>query len=571
MKRLLTILLLVVSILLTSCNPDSSTDLPPQSNSGDTEGSTGGDTTEDKEPSGDELVVNGTTIAASTTLYGLVTDAETGLGIKDIVVSDGFNCVQTDENGVYQLVGHEFASMVFLSTPAEYKVPVGGDNHPAFYKRLLYSNEPPYRNDFKLELLPGGKQSRFTMLALADPQVYDNPDVQRFINETLPDVEAFAEGAENPYAITLGDITGRNISVYWTQMKQAMARRNIVFFQCMGNHDHLNEKDHKVATTYWKSIENFNKYFGPQNYSFDRGDVHFVVIDNIMHGEKAENGGTQEYASGLYDWGWEWLLQDLSFVPKNKMVVLCCHIPFRDGGGGNHHDKYYRQAILEKLSEYKEAHLLIGHTHSMRNYIHKVNGKTIHEHIHGAVCGAMWHGTFNVDGTPNGYGVYEFDGTTLTNYWYKGTECNREFQMRLYDGGQVFYSPLINQIKTEKPNYFGTPCTWNLPGYVVANIWNIEHGDWEVTLWQNDKKVCDMTKFSAREWYTNYWFSEVFCSNGSYIGNSAHLYKGKLADKSAPFEVRAVDKTGRRGPYVGTTLTTTYDNVHGDFDTKSVE
>ena len=580
MKRLFLILLIFVGISVVGCEEGGlpSPTKPPQGQQG--QGDKEDDKDNEKEPETDpngewdkpQEVVNGTTLDPLSTLCGVVTDATSGAPIQGIVVSDGFTCVQTDENGVYQIAGDKNATMVFYRVPAEYKIPVGADNHPAFYKKLSASVDGVQRNDFELELLPGGKQTKFTILALADPQVYDTADVERFKAETIPDVNEFAKSVVNPYAITLGDITGRNLSAYWTNMKRAMANCDVVFMQSMGNHDHLNESNYKVPTTYWKSIENFQRNFGPQNYSFDRGDVHFIVMDNCMHGERAENGQDTEYASGFFDWEYEWFLQDLSFVPRSKAVVLCCHIPFRNGSGGNHHNNHYRQEVLNKLSEYKQARLLIGHTHSMANYIHTVNGKQIHEHIHGAVCGAMWHGTFCVDGTPNGYGVFEFEGTDLKDFWYKGVGYDKSHQMRLYDGGQEFYYPEINQIiKTGKPNYFGTPCTWDMPGYVVANIWNIEHGDWEVSLWQNGQKVCDMTKFTSREWYTNYWFAEVFCSNGSYIGNSSHLYKGQLADPNAPFEVRAVDSTGFRGPYTCSTLTTTYDDVHGDFETIPAE
>ena len=50
--------------------------------------------------------------------------------------------------------------------------------------------------------------------------------------------------------------------------------------------------------------------------------------------------------------------------------------------------------MLELLSEYAEAHLMIGHTHYNQNYIHSVNGKTIYEHIQGAACGEVCHASF---------------------------------------------------------------------------------------------------------------------------------------------------------------------------------
>jgi len=138
-------------------------------------------------------------------------------------------------------------------------------------------------------------------------------------------------------------------------MKEAMSNRSVAFFQTIGNHDHLNELNSSVATTYWKSIENFQNTFGPQNYSFDRGDVHIVCMDNVLHGEKAEGGRTEEFACGFYDWQYEWLKQDLAYVPKDKMVILCAHIPFRNGGAGDHSKSRYHTETLNLLAGFAEA------------------------------------------------------------------------------------------------------------------------------------------------------------------------------------------------------------------------
>ena len=524
-----------------------------------------------KDNDAEDITLNGTIISDATTLYGIITDKQSGQAIENVVVSDGFSCVKSDKNGVYQIVRHDKSTMVYLSIPAEYEIPVDVGNHPAFFKRFTLAKDERFRHDFQLELLPGGKQTQFTLLALADIQVHDSNDVDRFRDETIPDINELVPTLVNPYGITLGDITNKNNSAMWTKVRQAMTKQSITFMQCMGNHDHLNElspNDHSQTTSYWKSVENFQKYFGPQNYSFSRGDVHVVVLDNCLHGEKPDNaGGTHEYATGLYDWGYKWFLQDLSFVPKSKAVVLCCHIPFRDGGGDNHNNGRYRKEILNKLSEYREAHILIGHTHHMYNWIHTVNGKRIQEHINAAVCGQMWHGPIGRDGTPNGYGVYEFDGTTLKNYWFKGTGCDKDFQMRCYKGGEEIYDPRMNINMTAKKNIFPS-YSWGLKDHIVANIWNIELGEWEVTLWQNGQKVCEMTNFREYDYYALYWFCEIYGSSStSYQHKSHHLYYGKLKDPNAPFEVRAVDKRGKRGPYVCSEVTTNYDGLNGDFDT----
>ena len=60
---------------------------------------------------GVETEVNGTQLDGNTTLYGLVTDTS-GNPIPGVVVSDGYGCVTTDANGVYQMERYKKASYI---------------------------------------------------------------------------------------------------------------------------------------------------------------------------------------------------------------------------------------------------------------------------------------------------------------------------------------------------------------------------------------------------------------------------------------------------------------------------
>jgi hypothetical protein len=77
-----------------------------------------------------------------------------------------------------------------------------------------------------------------------------------------------------------------------------------------------------------------------------------------------------------------------------------------------------------------------------------------------------------------------------------------------------------------------------------------------------------MTNFTAFDYYALYWFCEIYGSaSDSYQQKTSHIYHGKLKDPNAPFEVRAVDKRGKRGPYTCSQITTNYDGLNGDFQT----
>ncbi|MBQ2103119.1 MAG: hypothetical protein II479_06095 [Bacteroidales bacterium] len=58
---------------------------------------------------------------ARMTLYGKVLCE--GVGVPDVVVSDGCEVVRTDADGVYQMASQKRHGYVFISVPSGYEVP----------------------------------------------------------------------------------------------------------------------------------------------------------------------------------------------------------------------------------------------------------------------------------------------------------------------------------------------------------------------------------------------------------------------------------------------------------------
>lgn len=475
----------------------------------------------------DETVVNNTELDAGTTLYGVITDMQ-NKAVPDIVVTDGFSCAKTDQNGVYQLVRHRKAKFVYYSTPSDCKIITDEDNYPKFFEQLT-SKDKRIRQDFKVE-----KQSienEFALFCVADPQCKTINQVNRYKDETIPDINQMAVKYKNAYAITLGDIIFDSPEL-WNDMKVSMAKQSLPFFQTIGNHDHLETADNED-----KSVENFQELFGPTDYSFNRGDVHIISMDNVIY------KGRQQYTGGFTDSQWEWLQEDLSYVSKDKMIILCCHMPFRTGGIHDH-QAYYKEA-LDLLSTFAEAHIMIGHTHYQINYLHNVKGKTIYEHIHGAACGAWWNSSICADGTPNGYGVYEIQGNTMKSWLYKATQYPADFQIRAYDASKEF-GP------ANKYTYiFGAPSNLNLngEGWIVANIWNSDNR-WTVKLYQDGTDLGAMTRVTSRDYWALYHhLEELGKGKGSDFDKSAdHFYIGRLTGKTseANFTIEAQDPFGNK-------------------------
>ena len=392
------------------------------------------------------------------------------------------------------------------------------------------------RHDFVLTPLPA-PESDFTLVCIADPQCATTAEISRYVNETIPDVEATVDGYKAKgtpvYGITLGDIVFDTPDL-WSNMKESMANRNLPIFQTIGNHDHL-----QTETSDDNAAANFETQFGPRNYSFNRGDVHIVSMDNVLY------EGKKKYKGGITDKQLEWLRQDLSHVDKDKLVIFCAHIPFRGGTSvtDESHENY--DGVLDLLSGFSEAHIMIGHTHYHQKYIHKRNGKTILEHVHGAACGAWWTANICADGTPNGYSVYEISGNTIANQYYKSTNKEAGYQIRAYSATQVFgkSGSLTFGWAANAPAMNDAKC-------IVANVWNSDaSGNWKVSLWQNGTKVCDMTRVKTYDYWA-YAYHVLYYSKsvGTTWGkNLDHYYYGNLASgtpETADFEIVAEDGMG---------------------------
>jgi hypothetical protein len=348
-------------------------------------------------------------------------------------------------------------------------------------------------------------------------------------------------------------------------------------FQVMGNHDYTYfkgdmplEPDETSSTYNIKAQRAFEEIFGPIDYSWNRGDVHFVCMRNMQW---YSNSSASEYTARFTDQQYQWLKQDLAAVPKNKMVILCVHIPVSNMS--KEYVSHNVQNVLDLLKQFKEAHIMSGHTHYSRNEPTLHDG--IYEHVHAAVSGCWWYSKVNGDGSPNGYGVYEIDGNTITNWYYKGVNegmNSRDYQLRLYRGD------ILGGGRYEK---FAVPYGDQV---ILANVFNADP-DWKIKVYENGVYSGDMTLIphvakeddtpafvdadtpsvpsvnTSRDWWAIGYHVGVVGrghksgKRSSYITACYHMYKYTLKDKNAEIRVEATDRFGRT--YVATDFTEDYD------------
>ena len=233
--------------------------------------------------------------------------------IERILISDGINITSTKRDGTYELLTDTNQSYIFMSQPSGYKIKTNNSGTANFYQKISKTHSNEITIDFTLERSESDFEHNF--LLLADPQTLDIKDIQRFNNETISEIVKLysINNQPNTFAVSCGDIMYDNLELF-PEYEKAIERTTLPFYQVLGNHDvdRLNKTDETSHIT-------FQNYFGPRYYSFNRGEIHYVVLDNIFWFGK--------YIGYFDQVQLDWLKQDLSYFEKGKTVVVFCHIP----------------------------------------------------------------------------------------------------------------------------------------------------------------------------------------------------------------------------------------------------
>ena len=361
-----------------------------------------------------------------------------GRGLPRVPVSDGAQVVDTAPDGTFEIVTTPERGFVWFSPPSGFRIPLSPVGTARFHQPLTSAAEQTAV--FELEPDPVSQEDH-TLLLLGDIQAQDMQEMAWFLERSVPDIRDTVRGlGDGPaFGISCGDIMYDNLEMY-PDYEGGVSRVGVPFFQVVGNHD-LDLDNHTDRA----STDTFSRHFGPRYYSFSRGAVHYVVLDDVFwHGSG--------YIGYLGADALAWLEQDLARVERGSPVIVATHIPAL---GSQYTRRGERQpgtglAIMNREALYRllepfEAHILTGHTHECEH----VFEQGTHEHVTGAVCGAWWSGPICHDGTPNGYCVYNVRGEEV-RWRYKATGQAPDHQMRVYPPG----------VDREAP------------GELVVNVWN---------------------------------------------------------------------------------------------------
>lgn len=444
--------------------------------------------------------------SAGTTVFGLVSSEEGP--VANVVVSDGTEVTVTDDKGIYELKSAKKWGYVFISVPSGYEVAAEGV-FPQFYQTLKGAADVVEQKDFKLTKVDG--QDRYKLFLLGDMHLANRTNDAAQFTQFTTDLNAYMaqHSGQKMYALTLGDMTW---DLYWYKNNYALPQyretinrqvKNLQIYHTMGNHDNdfMTTSDYDAAVKYVDCI-------GPTFYSFNIGQVHYVVMDNI---DCSAYDGTdsRNYVKKLSNEQLKWLAKDLAYVDKSTPLIVAMHAQIykpTSTGFAFDPDSANTEALLAALDGY-EVHFVTGHTHKVYNITPDddvVKGRDIHEHNSGAICASWWWSGnltpgvhVSIDGAPGGYAIWDIDGTDFA-WLYKSTGWPEEYQFRSYDLNNVSFSmddvpniPSNVLIQLAYKKYVNA-YPENSDNEVLIKIWNW-NSNWELSVVDERGKTLEYT------------------------------------------------------------------------------
>jgi hypothetical protein len=534
-----------------------------------------------------------------------------GNGVEGVAVTDGYNVTCTNKAGYYMLETNPDAKFISISTPTGYTTSRNG-SRPAFYqeisKNTVKSNEENNgwpRNDFEIFKNP---DEHHIFIAQADVQVTSNreldmyepivKDINEFIstyvngtysslsnNQTqntstkkskkskrgskkttnttntniLTNIPVASEKIDI-FGVDCGDMVGDSPQLF-PRYIEIQDRLNMPIFKTIGNHDQT-----YGGRTFETSYSTFEKYFGPIRYSFNKGQAHYIFLDDNFY-----IGRDGDYIGYIDETTFRWLEQDLQYVPKDKIVFLVIHMPTSltkwqqpfQFDFNSLADQLVNAEHLYNVLAGRKTHIISGHMHYNLNIDHSLmpyvknaasanvnagnangnshgsiddangclQGPDIYEHNIAAVCGTWWcgdayPGKICLDGTPQGYAIFDVNGKDV-KWLYKGAGHPDSYQAKAYLKDTA--SGTTQTTSSATPANAAAATSAVPDKELIANVWNYDEG-WKVEWYLNGKCMGRMEQYTGND-----PDAEALCSDRSKIKYdwiapmpTEHLFRAKI-------------------------------------------
>lgn len=181
--------------------------------------------------------------------------------------------------------------------------------------------------------------------------------------------------------ISMGDLVDNGEQSYqwrtWLDSIKPLSAR-IPLAPTLGNHEMYTldwkMREPRAYLNYFDVPNNGNATFDRRYYSYDYGDVHYVVLDTQLYESNHEDNHDIHHPD-LYDVQVQWLRQDLANTTKKWTVVIMHRDPFQyafDRPGASRDVGFNEEGVLFMpiFDEFNVDLVLSAHLHSYRNRGH---------------------------------------------------------------------------------------------------------------------------------------------------------------------------------------------------------
>lgn len=265
-------------------------------------------------------------------VQGVVMDTNNN-PISNVSVTDGRNVVATDENGRFKLKGWHKGKFVVVTNPTGYWT-------EDYYKEIKRGN-----GDYKFTLEKTEEKVKHTFMQVTDTEINENG-----VGDWFSTIKEQVAQTDPAFIIHTGDICYEaGLRKHKTEMNSE--NMGVPVRYTIGNHDFVR---------YGKYGEQlFEEIYGPVNYSFDIGNIHYIV-SSLAYGDTAAR-----YSFGDVV---KWIKNDIAQVPDSKRIIIFNHDVCRDETG------MVLKSGTTKIELNKEGVIAWINGHLHYNFINDYNG-----------------------------------------------------------------------------------------------------------------------------------------------------------------------------------------------------
>lgn len=498
-----------------------------------------------------------------------------GKPMEGVLVSDGALFARTDSLGVYSLASLKYYGSVFVITPSGYEPTTRRGNIPQFWAPLEQDKlQKVERHDFTLRKVDN---TRHRMIFTADMHISArNDDMLQFKRTCLPALRRAAAVKDSipVYSVILGDLC-RNDSWYSQDIDPSDVVRLMstigypaMFYTVMGENEYDGAVPAGILTDH-NASKLYAATCAPRFYSFNIGQVHYVVLDNTFFKNEAGDGkyptevvGKRNYDRRVSADCLAWLRRDLEYVEdKSTPIVVCMHHSVVRMSNKGKLIKALSKAedtdsLVSCFSDFNSVRFVTAHIHRRRISQPK-ELKNITEHTVTSLSGNNWETGYNgfphicSDGSPAGFELFDYDGRELQ--WQFCPVGDETLPFRLYDmrkvgeqyRGDVDIQNMLRAYPGKRMNYGDE----SYADYVYINYWCEEPGS-KLEVWDDTKQLKVRRIYHDDPIYTR---ATTVIRHKNARGrkltvgrnNSQHLFRVKTDSTSTHLRVRAVDSFGR--------------------------